>query len=143
MSIYKFSLITQGEKFYPITEMIESKFNEFLNQSPSKSGILHLFCPHSSASILLTEGYDPSAVLDMQQYLKHLVPRNWPHYQHTAEGEDDSPSHIKNLLTGHSLQLMVEEGKIILGQWQAIFFAEFRDGTKNRTIYMKFMPDSF
>ena len=73
----------------------------------------------------------------MENYLKHLAPRNLPFITHTAEGPDDSPSHMKAITTGHSLQIIVNEGKLILGTWQGLYLTEFRDGVHSRKIHLK------
>ena len=126
---------TQGENFHQITEIIKSEGKKLTN---SKSGILYLFLPHTSCGLLIQESFDPSAKTDMEKFLKHLAPRDLSFIQHTAEGPDDSPSHMKSILSGHTLMLIVENGQLVIGQWQGIYLTEFRDGAHSRKIHLMF-----
>ena len=129
----KISVQTNGEGFYEITASIKAWV-------PSKkSGILTIFCPHTSCGLTLNEAYDPSACDDMVAFLKHLAPRNLSFIRHTAEGPDDSPSHMKSMLLQHSIQIIVENGELIMGRWQGLWLAEFRDAPHERHLILKFM----
>lgn len=105
------------------------------------SGMLHVFLVHTSCGLTLNESFDPTAKQDMESFLKRIAPRHESWYAHTIEGPDDSPSHLKSLLLNHSLSLIVEQGKMILGQWQGIYLAEFRDAPHQRQLILKFVPD--
>lgn len=129
---------TNNEKFLDITQNIRSELKEIIPEN-SKCGILHLFLPHTSCALTIQEAFDSSAKTDMENYLKHLAPRNLSFITHTAEGPDDSPSHMKSMTLGNSLQLIVEDEEIVLGTWQGIYLAEFRDGPHNRKIHLKFI----
>ena len=96
---------------------------------------------HTSCGLTINESYDPSAASDMESFLKHLAPRDLSLITHTAEGEDDSPSHMKSMLINNSLQLIVEEGNPLIGTWQGIFLCEFRDRPHRRNILLKFQAD--
>jgi secondary thiamine-phosphate synthase enzyme len=124
---------TQGEGFYEITDKLKAL------AATASSEILTIFCPHTSCALTINEAYDPSASEDMVAFLKHLAPRNLHFIKHTLEGPDDSPSHMKAMLLQHSLQLIVENGKLIIGQWQGIFLAEFRDKPHERSVYLKML----
>lgn len=139
MSYLKITIPTQGEGFYSITEQIHSSLFELANQ---KSGILHLFIQHTSCALTISEDYDPSAKRDLERFLKYVAPRDLPFIEHTLEGEDDSPSHMKSLLLQQHLALPVEKGKLLLGTWQGIYLAEFRDAPHQRSIILKFQGDS-
>ena len=136
MALKRLTIKTHGEKLYPITDQIK---NEIVALVKKRSGVLHLFCPHTSCGLTLNESYDPSAKEDLESFLMHVVPRNLSFIKHTDEGEDDSPSHMKTLLTGSSLQLIIEQGEVLLGTWQGIYLCEFRDQPKTRTLYLKFL----
>ena len=138
-STIKFS--TKGEKFYDITQGVLEKSETIIASSSVKSGILHLFCPHTSCALTITEAFDPSAVSDMSKFMSYTAPRNLNFLKHTTEGPDDSPSHIKSILLCPSLQLIVEEEKIVLGRWQGIFLCEFRDEPHEREIKLKYVRD--
>ena len=127
---------THGEKFHQITEEIKSEAQRI---TASKSGLLYLFLPHTSCGLLIQESFDPSAKTDMEKFLKHLAPRELNFIEHTAEGPDDSPSHMKSIVSGHTLTLIIEKGQLILGQWQGVYLSEFRDGPHSRKIHLKFM----
>ena len=126
---------TNGEGFYEITDRIQSQM------SGTDSGILTIFCPHTSCAITINEAYDPSACSDMVAFLKHLAPRNLSFIEHTTEGPDDSPSHMKAMLLQHSLQFIIEQGTLRIGQWQGIYLAEFRDAPHRRSLYLKLMQE--
>jgi secondary thiamine-phosphate synthase enzyme len=127
-------LMTSGEDFYDITSLVK-------NISLQEDGVLHLFVPHTSCALCISEAFDPSAKNDVCEFMKHLAPRNLAFITHTAEGEDDSPSHMKSVLLHQSLSLIVENSKIVLGQWQGIYLAEFRDSKHCRKLHYKYLKD--
>ncbi len=128
---------TVDEGFVNVTNQIRNALKDLI--SPNDSGILHLFLPHTSCGLAIQEAFDSSAKTDMEKFLQHVAPRNLPFIEHTAEGEDDSPSHMKALITNHSLQIIVEAGDILLGTWQGIYLLEFRDGRHQRKLHLKFL----
>jgi secondary thiamine-phosphate synthase enzyme len=101
-----------------------------------KSGICHIFVPHTTAGIIINEHADPSVVEDIATQLDSIVPQH-AKYRHL---EGNAPAHIKASLMGSSETLLVEGGKLVLGTWQGIFFCEF-DGPRNRTVIVKILPD--
>ncbi|ROT98770.1 YjbQ family protein [Marinobacter sp. R17] len=90
-------------------------------------GLLHLFIQHTSASLAVNENADPDVRGDLERHFNVMVPENAPHYEHTMEGPDDMPAHIKNVLIGPSLTLPVRDGRPVLGTWQGIYLCEHRD----------------
>jgi secondary thiamine-phosphate synthase enzyme len=104
-----------------VTRNIPSGFN----------GLAMVYVPHTTAGITINEGADPSVQHDILGYLQELVPPD-AGYSH-AEGNSDS--HIKASLTGSSVNMIVENGKPVLGTWQALFFCEY-DGPRNRKAYL-------
>ena len=126
---------TSGEGFYEITDQVKRSVDL------KASGLLTLFIPHTSCALTINESFDPSAKKDMEEFLKHLAPRNLSFITHTAEGPDDSPSHMKSILLQNSLQFIVEGGEIVMGQWQGVYLCEFRDGGKSRELFVKFQQD--
>jgi len=130
---------TTGEKFYEITDLVKS---ELTKQNPNSSdGILSLFITHTSCGLTINESYDPSAKRDMENFLKHCAPRNLSFIEHTAEGPDDSPSHMKTMLVNQNMSFIVDKGELVLGTWQGIYLCEFRDDPKQRKILVKFVED--
>ena len=101
-----------------------------------KAGTCFLYVPHTTAGVLINEHADPDVALDAEGALDRLVPAAGP-YRH-AEGNSDS--HVKTMMVGVSQFVFVEEGKLSLGRWQGIFFAEF-DGPRDRQLYIKVLPD--
>ncbi|MBN1426338.1 YjbQ family protein [Candidatus Fermentibacteria bacterium] len=97
-------------------------------------GILVLFCPHTTAGLTINEGADPDVANDITETLARLVPAQ-AGYRH-AEGNADA--HVKSTLTGVSLSVAVEDGRVVLGRWQRIFFCEF-DGPRSRRIWVRFI----
>lgn len=90
-------------------------------------GLLHLFIQHTSASLAVNENADPDVRGDLERHFNVMVPRNAPHYEHTLEGPDDMPAHIKSVLIGPSLSLPLHDGTLALGTWQGIYLCEHRD----------------
>ena len=99
-----------------------------------EEGLCTLFIQHTSASLLIQENYDPSAQYDLERWLNRLVPENEPLYTYTLEGPDDMPAHIKSILTGHSVSIPIGNGSLLLGTWQGIYLAEFRNISTKRKI---------
>jgi len=99
-------------------------------------GTCFLYVPHTTAGVLINEHADPDVASDAEGAFDRLVPMSGP-YRH-AEGNSDS--HVKSMLAGINQFVFVEEGKLALGRWQGIFFAEF-DGPRDRKLYVKVLPD--
>ena len=91
-----------------------------------RTGIAHLFLQHSSASLALNENYDPDVRTDTERFLRHLIPDGWEGFEHTLEGPDDMPAHLKNILIGSSLTIPVTDRRLNLGTWQGIYLLEHR-----------------
>jgi len=117
--------------FHLITSEIEKSLIELPNLS---TGILHLFIKHSSASITINENADPTVRSDMEAHFNQFVPERAPYYQHTYEGDDDMPAHIKASTLGSSLSIPITNGKINMGIWQGIYLGEHRNNGGSRTI---------
>ncbi len=98
------------------------------------SGVCYLYVPHTTAGVAINEHFDPDVATDLEGLFERLVPRSGP-YRH-AEGNSDS--HAKAVLTGASQAIFVDDGKLMLGQWQGIFFCEF-DGPRERKLWVKIL----
>lgn len=99
------------------------------------TGVAHVFCQHTSASLVVMENADPSARRDLEEWLERLVPTGDPSFTHTLEGPDDMPSHIKMALTRTSETLPVGDGgRLLLGTWQGIFLWEHREALHVRRV---------
>ena len=97
-----------------------------LERSRLTRGVVTVFCQHTSASLVIMENADPSARRDLEAWLGRLVPEGNPHFEHTQEGPDDMPSHIKMALTRTSETVPFAEGRLLLGTWQGLFLWEHR-----------------
>jgi len=111
---------------------IEHKVNEIIQESGVQNGIVVIFVPHTTAGVTINENADPDVVRDMIMETNKMVPFN-DGYLH---GEGNSAAHIKSSLVGPSLSVIIENGSIIFGTWQSIYFCEF-DGPRNRHITVK------
>ena len=108
---------------------ITAKVEEVVSKAKVKDGLCNIFCPHTTAGLIINENADFSVKEDILMKLNKLVPDN-DDYTHT---EGNSPAHIKSCLVGVSLDIPVKDGKLILGMWQGLFFAEF-DGPRSRKV---------
>lgn len=107
-----------------------------VEKSGKSEGAILLYCPHTTAGLTVNENADPSVVRDIEGFLKKAVPES-EDYSHK---EGNSDSHIKSFLTGNSLFLLLEQGRVVLGRWQGIFFCEY-DGPRERKVYMKIIAE--
>jgi secondary thiamine-phosphate synthase enzyme len=108
-----------------------------VDESGCANGVCHLYVPHTTAGIAINEGDDPAVARDIEAALDRLIPRD-AGYKH-LEGNADA--HIKTALTGSSETVFIENGRLAIGRWQAIFFCEF-DGPRFREVRVKIVPDS-
>lgn len=120
----------RGQGVYLIESEILSKLPEL---KQVKTGILHLFVKHTSASITLNENYDPDVRTDLHVAFNKLVPEHG-NYLHDDEGPDDMPAHIKTVLAGNSVTVPITNGKLNVGTWQGIYLCEFRKYRHTRTV---------
>jgi secondary thiamine-phosphate synthase enzyme len=121
------------------TEMqdVTEKIAAAVHHSGCASGVCHLYVPHTTAGVIINEGYDPAVAHDIEAAFDRLVPR----VANSAHAEGNSDSHIKTALVGSSETIWISGGKLALGRWQAIFFAEF-DGPRSRELHIKIVPDA-
>ncbi len=120
--------------------------SEVLAQLPEigqmRVGLLHLFIQHTSASLCINENADPTVRSDMEKYFNQAVPENAPYYDHTLEGPDDMPAHIKSVMLGCSLSIPIRQGQLALGTWQGIYLGEHRNQGGARTLVATLQGDS-
>ncbi len=135
MQWYKHTLTipTEGRGFYDITQKIDGIIQEW----GLEEGIAFIFLQHTSASLVINENYAASSQRDMENFLKNIAPEGQSWYTHTMEGADDSPSHLKTMLTHTDLTIPVDNGKLSLGTWQGIFLAEHRQWGHKRQILLR------
>jgi secondary thiamine-phosphate synthase enzyme len=116
---------------------ITQQIREAIQDASVSEGICFLYCPHTTAGIVLNENWDPTVENDIAMLLGRMVPDTLP-YSH---GEGNSPAHIKSVLVGTDHFIFVKGGELQMGQWQGIFMAEF-DGPRHRSIWIKAVADA-
>jgi secondary thiamine-phosphate synthase enzyme len=112
---------TPGRSLIEITDRIA----DWVGETGIDTGVLHVFCRHTSASLLINENAAPAVQRDLLAWLDRAAPEG-SHYAHDDEGPDDMPAHIKALITGSGLSIPVGGGRMLLGTWQGVFLAEHR-----------------
>lgn len=125
------TLTHRNNGFHLITEEILSNLSEINNIN---IGLVTLHLKHTSASLTLNENADPDVRSDLKSYFNELVPEDINYFQHTSEGADDMPAHIKTSLLGNSLTIPITKGKLNLGTWQGIYLCEHRNYGGNRKL---------
>lgn len=117
-----FEVATRGKGTCEITAQVE----KIVRESGVKTGVATVFIQHTSASLVIFENADRSARVDLHEYFERLVPEDTDYFAHTAEGGDDSTSHIRMALTRTSEVIPIAQGRMLLGTWQGIFLFEHR-----------------
>lgn len=120
-------------EFIDITGQIEA----LVAQSGVGSGVVYLYSIHTTCGLTIQENCDPGVQQDMLLLLNRIAPRRDPGYRHI---EDNSAAHLQTSAIGTSQILFVEEGRLVLGRWQAVYLGEF-DGPRERTVLVKILPD--
>lgn len=128
-------LCTRGKGLYSMTRDVA----QWVRSTEVQSGLLSVFCQHTSASLLIQENADPDVVLDLADYFERVAPEDDPRYRHTSEGSDDMPAHIRTALTQTSLSIPVIAGKMALGTWQGIYLFEHRTAPHRRSVVLHLM----
>jgi secondary thiamine-phosphate synthase enzyme len=113
----------------------------FCAESGIRTGLLTVFCRHTSASLTIQENADPDVILDLNDFFKRLVSEDPSHYRHTAEGPDDMPAHIRSALTDVSISIPVSDGNPVLGTWQGIYLFEHRTRPHQRSVVLHLSGD--
>lgn len=132
-NIQEFTLRTQREGMYNITQTVR----QVVQEQGVQSGIVIVYCPHTTAGITINENADPDVQHDLLLGLREAFPDRAA-FQHS---EGNSTAHLKSSCVGVSQTIMIEQGKLVLGVWQGIYFCEF-DGPRNRRYQIKVMADA-
>lgn len=132
--------ILQGELLFETApreiKEITREVADWIEKAGVETGLLTLFLPHTSASLLIQENYSPAVRDDLLSFLQRLVPEDRRLYRHNDEGPDDMPAHLKSMLTQVHLQLPVAAGRMALGTWQGIFLLEHRALPHRRRLHL-------
>lgn len=115
---------------------ITNEINKIVRNTTIEEGVCRIFVPHTTAGITINENADPSVIRDISNYLNKLIPRGGGLGYSYRHGEGNSDAHIKCTLTGHSVDILIHEKRLMLGTWQGIMFAEY-DGPRNRKVYVQ------
>ncbi|KVN96530.1 secondary thiamine-phosphate synthase enzyme YjbQ [Burkholderia ubonensis] len=113
-----------------------SQVRAFVDQQSIRTGLLTVYCRHTSASLLIQENADPSVQRDLERYFEALAPEDSSRYEHDTEGPDDMPAHLRTALTQVQLSIPVEHGRMVLGTWQGIYLFEHRCAAHQRDIVL-------
>ena len=124
---------TKGKGLYPITNQVIDQIHRW----GVGDGICFLYLPHTSASLLISESYDATARIDLEAFMDRIAPEDQTWYKHVMEGSDDSPSHIRAMLTDTSLNIPIDNGKLNLGTWQGVYLFEHRRRGHRRRVLLR------
>ena len=127
----------KGKGTYEITDHVAAA----VNKSGVESGTVTVFVRHTSCSLIIMENADPTARRDLEKFFERLVPEDTPYFEHTAEGGDDSTSHIRSVLTRSSEVIPIANGRLQLGTWQGVFLFEHRRAPHRRQIAISVVGD--
>jgi secondary thiamine-phosphate synthase enzyme len=130
-ALHRVSVSTHGQGLFDVT----GKIRDWVAAQSIATGLLTVWCRHTSASLLVQENADPDVRADLVAFLRRLVPEN-AGYRHQDEGPDDMPAHIKAALTQTQLSVPVSDGRPVLGTWQAIYLFEHRTAPHRRELVL-------
>lgn len=128
---------TRGQGLFEVTEPVA----RWVVAQGMETGLLTVFCRHTSASLVIQENADPDVRGDLERFFKRLVPEDPALYDHTMEGPDDMPAHIRSALTTVQLSIPVLEGRMALGTWQGIYLFEHRTRPHERTLALHLLGE--
>jgi secondary thiamine-phosphate synthase enzyme len=126
----RLTITTPGRGTTPVTDAVQTR----VMHSGIRTGLCHLFLHHTSASLVLCENADPDVRTDLERYMARLVPDGDALFEHTAEGPDDMPAHIRSIMSGSELTLPVVGGQCDLGVWQGVYLWEHRTSGHRRNM---------
>lgn len=124
---------TRGKGLHPFTQLIQNQ----LDRWHVEQGMCFLYIPHTSASLVISENYDPTARQDLEAFMDRLAPDGQSWHRHRLEGPDDSPSHMRAMLTATSLEIPIDDGHLSLGTWQGVYLFEHRDQGEARRVSLR------
>ncbi|SEB41017.1 secondary thiamine-phosphate synthase enzyme YjbQ [Terriglobus roseus] len=130
-AVHILSISTRGQALYEFTAAI----GEWLRLQNIHTGLITVFCRHTSASLLIQENADPTVRRDLKAYFSRIAPEGGP-YEHDSEGSDDMPAHLKTALTQVQLSIPVVNGNLALGTWQGVYLFEHRDRAHRREVVL-------
>ena len=135
----KIQLGAKARGFHVVTDEILAQLPEL---GQIEVGLLHLFLQHTSASLTINENVSPDVRRDLERHLHEMVPEEAVYYEHTLEGADDMPAHIKASLLGNGLLIPLGKGRLLLGTWQGIYLGEHREYGGKRSLIATIWGDA-
>lgn len=136
-AIHHLSVQARGRGLVEFT----GEVRRFVTDQGIRTGLLTLFCRHTSASLLIQENADPSVRRDLERYFATLAPEDTTRYEHDTEGPDDMPAHLRTALTQVQLSVPVEQGRMVLGTWQGLYLFEHRRDPQPRDIVLHLLGE--
>jgi secondary thiamine-phosphate synthase enzyme len=134
---HQLTIPTRGKGLYSIGRQVSA----WVAQSGMRQGLLTVFMQHTSASLVIQENADPDVQTDLEKFFARLVPEGDPLYDHTTEGPDDMPAHVRAALTQTSLSIPLINGSLALGIWQGIYVFEHRSSGQRRNVMLHLIGD--
>ena len=129
---------TSGRGTYDVTSRVQS----VVRSSGIVQGLCNLFIHHTSASLIICENADPAVRDDLERWIARAVPDGDPLFEHTAEGDDDMPAHVRSVLTATSLTIPIAGGQCALGTWQGVYLWEHRTSPHGRRVTVSVMGET-
>ena len=131
-ALHRFTVTTPGRALVEITDSI----SRWVADQGIRQGLLTVYCRHTSASLLIQENAAPEVRSDLEQFFRRLVPEGPGFYDHSDEGPDDMPAHIRAALTQTHLSVPIEHSRLVLGTWQGIYLFEHRSSPHRRELVL-------
>lgn len=131
------AIATRGQGLFDVTRDIAA----IVADVELNAGVAHIFCQHTSCSLLIQENADADVRRDLNAFFKRLVPDGDPLFRHTSEGPDDMPAHVKAALTQTTLTIPIADGRLRLGTWQGIYLFEHRTAPHERRLIVHAIGD--
>lgn len=135
--LHEISVSTRGKGLVAFTPEVRA----WVAASGIRQGLLTLYLRHTSASLLIQENYDPTVQTDLERFFARLVPEGDPIYEHTLEGADDMPAHVRAALTQTHLAIPVTDGAPMLGTWQGLYVFEHRRLPQTRRVVLHLLGE--
>jgi secondary thiamine-phosphate synthase enzyme len=135
-AVHNLEITTRGQGLYEFT----SSVSQWMKSQQVQTGLLTVFCRHTSASLLIQENADPTVRLDLKAYFDRIAPEDGV-YEHDSEGPDDMPAHLKTALTQVQLSIPVVKGALALGTWQGVYLFEHRVRPHRREIVLHLLGE--
>jgi secondary thiamine-phosphate synthase enzyme len=135
-AVHDVEVATRGEGLVEITEQVR----RWVAEQAVETGLLTIWCRHTSASLLVQENADPDVRTDLVAFFRRIAPEG-SGYRHQEEGPDDMPAHIRAALTQTQLNIPVAQGRLVLGTWQGIYLFEHRAAPHRRQIVLHLLGE--